>query len=97
MTTYIFESFNHVLKDACVLLVFILVQLIFYRINVYFVTQRENAYDYIVCGIIRSSIVQLELNINMLRSKDHVVVYFNVDVGTFQVHPSCKPSVKKNV
>jgi hypothetical protein len=53
------ESFNHVLKGACALHVFTLVQFPFNRNNAYLVTQKGNAY-----GVIWPSVVQLELYSN---------------------------------
>jgi len=58
------ESFDHVLKGACTLHVFTLVQFPFNRNNAYLVTQKGNAYDFITYGVIWPSVVQLELYSN---------------------------------
>ena len=91
MKRYLSKYFNHVLKGAHVLPVFDLVYLIFYRTNT------QNVYDYISHGILWPPVVQLELNANMHRSKDHIVVLFNIDNDTFQVQTPHIPGVKKEV
>lgn len=63
--------------------------------NTYFVTQKVNAYDYITRGILWLLIVQLELDANILRYLNHIIVLFNIDNDIFQVHTSHKSGVQK--
>lgn len=64
MTTNLSESFNDVLKGACVLPVFALVPFPFNRSNAYLVTQKRNAYDFITYGVIWPLVVKLKLYSN---------------------------------
>jgi len=83
------------LKGARALPIYALDQLIFFRNNAYFVTQKRNAYDYIARGKLWSSIIiQLELDANIFRSRDHIIVLFNVDDDIFMVHSPYKSSDK---
>jgi transposase-like protein len=50
ITTNLSESLNHVLKGACALHVSTLIQLTFFRTNVYFVKQKDYANDYTTQG-----------------------------------------------
>lgn len=54
-----------------------------------------NAYDYIARGILWPLIVQLELDANILRYINHIIVLFNIDNDIFQVHTSHKSGVRK--
>lgn len=54
-----------------------------------------NAYDYITRGILWLLIVQLELDANILRYLNHIIVLFNIDNDIFQVHTSHKSGVQK--
>ena len=69
----------------------------FKKTNAYVVTQKGDAYNYIACGKLWPPVVQLELDVDILRSKDHTLVLFNVDDDTFQVHTPYKLGVKKEV
>lgn len=40
-------------------------------------------------------VVQLELDANILRSRDHNAVFFNINDGTFQVHTPYKLGIRK--
>jgi hypothetical protein len=97
MTTNLSESFNHILKGLYALHVSSLVQLIFFRTSAYFDKQKDYAYDYITQGKLWPLVVQLELDANILRYRDHTTVLFNIDDGIFQVHTPYKLGVKKEV
>jgi len=66
----------------------------FFRNNAYFVTQKGNAYDYIARGKLWPPIIQLEMDANISRSRDHTIVLFNVDDDIFQAYSPYKSSNK---
>ena len=66
-----------------------------FRTKAYFVKPKNDAYYYIAQKQLWPPIVLLELDANILRSKDYTVILFNINDNIFQVHTPYKLGVKK--
>jgi len=84
MATSLSKVFNNFLKNICGLLVSVIVKIIFFRCNKYFVECKENVEDFWSHDIMWSSKVLAEILVNAKNSKSYLISLFDIRGGIFQ-------------
>ena len=84
MTTSLSKDFNNVLKNICGLPVSIIVKIIFFRCNKYFVECKEKVKDFWSHDILRPPKVLTEIIFNATTSKSHLISLFDIKSEIFQ-------------
>ena len=77
MTTNMLEVFNSVVKRACSLPVTALVQLTFFRLNIYFVVRREQGVNRLASNEEYTSYVDTKIKANMVKAGSHEIVLYD--------------------
>ena len=85
MTTNMSEVFNNVLKGARSLLVTALVQLIFFRLNTYFVARREQGCNRLASDQQCNAYVDAKIKAHVVKAGSFEIVLYDHNQGQFHV------------
>ena len=88
MTTNMSEVFNSVFKRARSLPLTALVQLIFFRLNSYFVVKREQSVNWLASNEEYTPYVNAKIKANVVKAGSHEIVLYDHIQGWFHVKTS---------